>query len=311
MKKILIIKHGSLGDIIFSLDAMYAIRKKYPNSLIHLLTEKKYISFFKKSRFFDKIIEDDRKIIFLKTIFNLLKLLKENYNTVIDLQNSQRTLIYNLFFRLFDNSLICSSKYFAHLRYNIPIQGKESVRLGLSNQLKLLKIYIEETAHFDWLKVNLNDDLIDTPTVLFIPGVSPGNKYKQWQPEKFAEVAKYCELKKYRICIVGTKLDLYCAQPILSECKNVLNKINSSPPEVIYSIALKSTLIFSNDTGPGHIASLANNHMIWILNDNNVSKANIINNEVNHKITSDSVRNISSKLVIQYIEKNNLLKTSN
>ena len=46
------------------------------------------------------------------------------------------------------------------------------------------------------------------------------------------------------------------------EMKNVLNKIDFSPPEVIYSIALKSSLIFSNDTGPGHIASLSNNHMI-------------------------------------------------
>ena len=61
MKKILVIKHGSLGDITFALEAMFAIRKKYPNSLIHLLTEKRYISFLTKTKIFDKIIVDNRK----------------------------------------------------------------------------------------------------------------------------------------------------------------------------------------------------------------------------------------------------------
>ena len=87
--------------------------------------------------------------------------------------------------------------------------------------------------------------------------------------------------------------------------------IDLSPPEVIYSIALKSSLILSNDTGPGHIASLANNHMIWILNNNNVSRANIDNKITNHKMLADSVKSISSKEVIKYIEKNKLLNFRN
>ena len=98
---------------------------------------------------------------------------------------------------------------------------------------------------------------------------------------------------------------------ILNKCNNVINKIDSSPPEVIYSIALKSSLIISNDTGPAHIASLANNNMIWLLNDNNVSKANINKSKRNHRIMSTSVKNISSKEVIEYIEKNELLKMFN
>ena len=41
MSNILIIKHGSLGDIIFALPSMISIRKKYPDTLIYLLTENK------------------------------------------------------------------------------------------------------------------------------------------------------------------------------------------------------------------------------------------------------------------------------
>ena len=194
MKKILVIKHGSLGDIIFAIPAMFSIRKKYPSATIHLLTEKKYTLWLIKSKIFDKIIIDNRRDIIFKSIVNLTKLLSMKYSLVIDLQNSQRTSIYNLFFRLFDNSLICSSRPFAHYRYKIPKQGKETTSVGLLNQLKLLNINNSENLNYNWLKINLNKE-ITKPIILIIPGVSKGNEHKQWQPEKFADVAKYCESK--------------------------------------------------------------------------------------------------------------------
>ena len=49
MKKILIIKHGSLGDIILALPAFASIRSHYNKSEILLLTEKRYFNFFDKS----------------------------------------------------------------------------------------------------------------------------------------------------------------------------------------------------------------------------------------------------------------------
>ena len=141
MKKILVIKHGSLGDIIFALPSMISIRKKFPEALVYLLTEEKYVSLLMKPKIFDKIIIDNRKDFFFKSIFNVFKLLKMEYDTVIDLQNSKRTSIYNLVFRLFSKSLVSSSRSFAHIRYKIPSQGKESVRIGLSNQLKSHKYH--------------------------------------------------------------------------------------------------------------------------------------------------------------------------
>ena len=310
MKKILVIKHGSLGDIIFALPSMISIRKKFPKALVYLLTEEKYVSLLMKTKIFDEIIIDNRKDFFFKSIFYVFKLLRMEYDTVIDLQNSKRTSIYNLVFRLFSKSLVCSSRPFAHLRYKIPSQGKEAVRIGLSNQLNLLNIITDEKPNYNWLKVDMKDE-ITQPNVLIIPGISKNSEHKQWDPEGFADIAQYCESKKFTICVVGTKQDLSSTEAILNKCNNVINKIDSSPPEVIYSIALKSSLIISNDTGPAHIASLANSNMIWLLNDNNVSKANINKSKKNHRIMSTSVKNISSKEVIEYIEKNELLKMFN
>ena len=56
------------------------------------------------------------------------------------MQNSKRTSFYNLLFRIFQSTKICSSRPFAHIRYNIPNQGSETVSIGLLNQIKLIGV---------------------------------------------------------------------------------------------------------------------------------------------------------------------------
>ena len=53
-KKILLIKHGSLGDIVFALEPILSIHKQFNNSVIDLVTEEKFIPFFKKIKMFNK-----------------------------------------------------------------------------------------------------------------------------------------------------------------------------------------------------------------------------------------------------------------
>jgi len=305
MKKILIIKHGSLGDIIFSLQSMFSVKNKYIDSSIDILTEKKYVNFFLKSKIFDNIIIDDRKNFIFQTIILLFSLSKNKYELIIDLQNSQRTSFYNLFFRIFSRSKISSSRNFSHSRYKIPSQGSETVMEGLSNQLKLIDIKNIGDINYNWLKIDIIEKS-KKPIALFLPGVSKAGIYKQWQPNKFAQIANYYEKKGFKICVLGTKEDLDSCLPIIENCKDVINEIDKSPPEVIYSYALMSSIIFSNDTGPGHIAALAKKNIVWLANDNDISKANLPKGKHIYKILDNSVKNISADRVINFIKENNL-----
>ncbi len=305
MKKILIIKHGSLGDIILALSAFASIRAYYYNSNIYLLTEKKYFDFFKKSPYVDFLIEDNRNENLLTSFNKKIKLFHEKFDLIIDLQNSKRTSFYNLLFRIFRSGKTCSSRPFANIRYNIPNQGDETVSSGLINQLKLIGVKKNTHINYSWLETELKEKIIK-PLALIIPGVSKRGYYKQWQPYKFAEIAKYLESLNYEICVVGTKKDEKSVLPIIKSCNYVINKIDQSPPEVIYSLALNSKIIFSNDTGPGHIAALAKNNFIWIVNNNSVSQANLPFGKHVYKIQSLSVKDISSQEVIRFIEKNSL-----
>lgn len=305
MKKILIIKHGSLGDIVLALPAFAAIRSYYNKSKIYLLTEKKYFDFFMSSPYFDFYIEDNRNENLLTSFNKKIKLSREKFALIIDLQNSKRTMFYNILFRIFHSTKICSSRPFAHFRYYIPKQGVESISTGLFNQLQLIGIKKNIKENYSWLEVALKEKLTSS-LALFIPGVSKSGYYKQWQPHKFSEVAKYLEKLNYQICVVGRKEDKESILPILESCKNIINKIDKSPPKIIYTLALKAKIIFSNDTGPGHIASLAKKNFIWIVNDNPISKANKPIGKHVYIIQSNSVKNISSQDVISFIGKNKL-----
>jgi len=306
LKRVLVIKHGALGDIVFSLPIMHSIYAYYPNTRIDLLTEKKYFNFLSKANYFDSLIEDNRSNNIIITISLLIELLKRKYELIIDLQNSSRTSYYHLFFRIFSNVKICSSRKFSHIKYAIPIQGAETTTQGLFNQIKLLEIPEIINIQYNWLKSNL-DERYNNKTILFIPGVSIQGKHKQWDPKKFGELAKYCEAKNYQICVVGTNQDRESIIPILNNSKNLINNIEHSPPDIVYSIAKISTLIIANDTGPGHIAALSGSNILWLLNDNKVTKANIGNLPNNYKISSSYVNNITTQEVINFIEKKKLL----
>ena len=77
MKKILLIKHGSLGDIITSTSVINDIKKHYIGDKIYILTSNKFKDFFNESKFFDKIIIDNRKGL-SKTIEVIKQILKLN-----------------------------------------------------------------------------------------------------------------------------------------------------------------------------------------------------------------------------------------
>ena len=305
-KKILLIKHGSLGDIVFALEPILSIHKQFNNSLIDLVTEEKFIPFFKKIKMFDQFLIDNRAG-FLPSFSLIRKIINGKYDLIIDLQNSKRTNFYHFFTKIFSRSRINGSRSFVHDRYIIPVQGKESPTQGLYNQLKLLDIN-QSDPDLRWLVSDKENQSIENKDiVLVIPGVSKSGHAKQWSPNKYQQLCSFLESKGYYICLVGTKHDASSFQPILNGCKNIINLIDRSPPEIIYTVASKSKLIISNDTGPGHIAALSKNNTLWLALNNNVTKANLSFRQNSYLLLKDSMEDLSVNEVNDYIIKNKLL----
>ena len=304
--KILLIKHGSLGDIVFALEPILTIKKKFNNSVIDLVTEEKFIPFFKKIKMFDQFFIDNRGGL-LSTLSIISKIVVGKYDLIIDLQNSKRTNFYHFFIKIFSKSRINGSRSFVHDRYIMPPQGRESPTQGLFNQLKLLDIN-KIDSNFNWLLSEMSDQNFDNKEIiLVIPGVSKSGYTKQWSPIKYQQLCTFLELQGYYICLVGTKFDAPSLQPILDHCKNIINLIDKSPPEIIYTVAFKSKLVISNDTGPGHIAAFSKVNTLWLALDNNVTKSNLSFKKNSHLLLKNNMDDLSVEEVKDYISKNNLL----
>ena len=96
MSNILIIKHGSLGDIAQASGAIQDICDHHSTDDIFLLTTNLYIDLFRKNSSLKEIILDKRLSRFnLIYLYNLMKKIKKNkFTKVYDLPNSSRTSFY-------------------------------------------------------------------------------------------------------------------------------------------------------------------------------------------------------------------------
>ena len=103
MSNILIIKHGSLGDICQISGVLKDIRETYNNSKIFILTTLPYVELLSKCPHIDGVLIDKRlprwNILYLIKLKKLL--IKFNFSKVFDLQNSPRTSFYRKY--LFKN----------------------------------------------------------------------------------------------------------------------------------------------------------------------------------------------------------------
>ena len=96
MSNILVIKHGSLGDIAQASGVIQDIFENHKEDKIYLLTTKPYFDLFKKNPYLTDVILDKRasrlNLIYLYLLMKKIK--KYNFSKVYDLQNSSRTNFY-------------------------------------------------------------------------------------------------------------------------------------------------------------------------------------------------------------------------
>ena len=298
---ILVIKHGSLGDIFLSLGAIQSLRQHYPDACLYLLTQSNYKNILKKFPEVDTILEDNRGPI-IPSISNMIGFVnKHQINLIIDLQNSSRTQIYNFFIKYFTKAKILSARKFSsYIYYQKPL-GLQHITDNHRDQLGKIGINHYQTSNLNWMikKNKINEK---KPYVIFIPGASKTGDYKRWPINNYGAIANYLADKNYDIYLTGSKLDEGVINEIIKICPFAKNKIDESKIEDFYDLCLHSSLILSNDTGPAHIAGLSNQHLIWLANDNKISfSCHPLGKNV-HKIKSKSVKDIHPNQVIQKID---------
>ena len=265
MANILIIKHGSLGDIAQACGAIQDISENHKEDQIHLLTTKPYLELFKKNPFIHNVILDKRLSRFnLIYLYQLTRSLKNyNFKKIYDLQNSSRTTFYkNILYPKAKLDKWSSSE--TTLPINIPkIEfDKNPVLNRFDHQLKTSGLNTLNTMKhdFSWACINIdsikkNYDL-DKYIVLF-PFCSAHLQIKKWPYyNKLIELIKSKYNGKYKVVVAPEPSEIKDAKNI-----NALSLLDGEKILDIFqlsSIIKDSSFVIANDTGPAHMAAHLN-----------------------------------------------------
>ena len=308
MSNILIIKHGSLGDIAQASGAIQDICDHHSTDDIFLLTTSLYIDLFRKNSSLKEIILDKRLSRFnLIYLYNLMKKIKKNkFTKVYDLQNSSRTSFYKKI--LFPNANLniwCSSETTLPNDKTKEEFDKNPVLDRFNHQLKSSGIETKHTMHPDisWscadIEKIMNEYKLSNYILLF-PFCSPHLTLKKWP--YFNNLinlikAKYKDQFKI-ITAPGPKeineADQYDAIKILDNGKAVsISQLSS--------LIKKSSFVIANDTGPAHMTAHLNAKGLSLFGSHTTAKKVSIERDNFKAIQVSDLNKLSAEKVFEKI----------
>ncbi|MDC1112226.1 glycosyltransferase family 9 protein [Candidatus Pelagibacter sp.] len=308
MSNILIIKHGSLGDIAQASGAIQDISENHKNDQIYLLTTKPYFDLFKKNPFIHEVILDKRlpryNLIYL--YFLMKKIKKYNFMKVFDLQNSSRTNFYkNILFPKASHEIWSSSLSTLPSDKDKIEFDKNSVLERFGHQLNLsgLNTFNTMKPDFSWACKDINylkNQFNLKKYILLFPFCSPHLSIKKWPYyndlikiilEKFGE--------KYKIVIAPGPKEIIEAKKINALCLLLDGK--ALDIFELTTLIKESSFVVANDTGPAHIAAHVGAKGLTLFGKHTTAYKVSIERENFKAIQVSDLNNLSAKKVFEKI----------
>ena len=310
MSNILIIKHGSLGDIAQASGAIQDISENHKNSQIYLLTTNPYFELFKKNPFINEVILDKRLSRFnLIYLFSLMRKIKKlNFIKVYDLQNSSRTKFYKTI--LFPNSNLekwSSSETTLPKGINKDEFDKKSVLDRFDHQLKTSGLNTKNTMKpdFNWScsKINQIKEKYNLKKyIVLFPFCSPHLTSKKWPYyNELINLIKEKFKDEYKILVAPGPLEIDEAKSI--NAISILNDENVLGISQLSSLIKDSNFIIANDTGPAHMAAHLGSKGLTLFGSHTTAYKVSIERENFKAIQVEDLSNLSPEKVLEYIIK--------
>jgi len=262
MSNILIIKHGSLGDIVQACGAIQDISENHKEDQIHFLTTKPYFELFKKNPLIHNVILDKRLSRFnLIYLYQLTRILKNfNFQKVYDLQNSSRTNFYkNILFPKSKLDTWSSSETTLPTNISKVEFDKNSVLNRFEHQLKMSGLSTQNTMkpNFSWSCANIDNIKSDNKLnkyILLFPFCSVHLDIKKWPHyNKLIELIKNRFNDKYKIIVAPGPGEVNDAKNI--HAISILNQNKTLNIAQLSTLIKESSFVVANDTGPAHMSA--------------------------------------------------------
>ena len=306
MSNILILKHGSLGDLIQANGAFKDIKNFYKNRKVFLLTSEPYSIFMSECPYLDGVIIDKRlprwNLFYLKKLKD--KLLRYDISKVFDLQNSSRTKFYRKF--IIKNAEWSSTETSLEPGQNKNDFDQDPVLDRMEIQLKKSGIDTEFTKNIDlnWATTDISRLLkqyANNEYILLFPFCSVKHQNKKWPyfRQLISEI-KIDYKNKYPILLAPGPQEIDEANKLNG--KVVLDDNKPVNIKTLVSLINKAKFVIANDTGPAHIASHLDKKGLVLFGSHTTAKKVSIENFNFKALSVQNLQDLSMETVLNEVK---------
>lgn len=311
-EKILVIKHGALGDFFLALGPMAAIRKFHKDAYIILLTTKPFVALAEASKLFDEILVDKRPKAWQWGLWRGLreKMRRHAFTRVYDLQTSDRSSLYFKVIRDAPNGKRPEwsgiAKGCSHPDTN-PERGVMHTLERQMEQLRLAGVPFSERPNLNFVKIDLQELRIrfglKEKYALLVPGGSAHRPEKKWPAIAYAQLAEYLAELGIQVVLIGGAIDEKILNLIHKRCPKALNLGEATTLFDLAGLGQNALVAVGNDTGPMHVFALAGAPTLTLFSKESDPKRcaprGPETDDLNMTIREDDLSTLSVKKVIQ------------
>jgi len=279
VRRILVIRLSSLGDIILTSPLIDLIQETFPLARIDFCTKEEYAYIFKSNPAVHKVIKAKSELNYsaLKDLRMLIKM--SNYNIIIDAHNNLKSLYLRsiqdakiLIFKKYSIRKFLLVNFKINLLKDLPpitIRYKQTINEFTSmaeiEKAVLPKVYTDTVSEHSIESMLTSLAIAPGTEMICIPAVSK-HFTKTYPAEYYAEVINKYPNPDAVFFLTGTGKDSVNINTIksLAKEKKVYDMCNNLEIEDLISLMKRCRLVICGDTGPMHIAEALNIPIIML-----------------------------------------------
>lgn len=302
MSNILIIKHGSLGDIVQISGVLRDIREVHHDKKIFIMTTLPYVELLSTCPYINGVLIDKRlprwNIFYLYKLKKMVE--KFHFSQVYDLQNSSRTSFYRKYLFNISNwsSAETTLKQGVKKRDFYQNSVLDRFKLQLDNSNVKAKYCLK--PDFSWAAKNIDrivNKYFGKKFILIFPFSSPNLLHKQWP--YYNDLINIIKSKhNFEIVVAPGQNEIEQAKKI-----NAISITNNQKALNVMELAgliKKSSFVIANDTGPAHMVAHLGSNGIVLFGYHTTPKKVSIETDKFKALTIDNLKNLSAEKV--YLE---------
>ena len=255
LTKILVIKHGALGDFVQACGPFQAIRNYHEDAHITLLTTARFTSLARSSGWFNEIWVDDRPAWYQLGAWLALRhrLIDGNFERVYDLQTSDRSGWYFRQFPKRDRPEWSGIAQGCSHPHKNPRRNEMHTVDRQAQQLHLAGVENVSCTNLEWLDADIAEFDCAGKFALLVPGGASARKQKRWPLRGYVALAQRLMKCGVGVCLIGDGSESELQNSISKAAVGVVKLAGKTDFAQIAALARRSYVAIGNDTGPMHI----------------------------------------------------------